>query len=70
MNITLNNGATCIDAQSDGESTVVLARYGREYVTWQAKAEGDGLECFWGHYFPTEAEAQEDFRARCLRVLH
>lgn len=61
---TLENGAAIIASHSirDGlGSWIILAKYGKEFVTWIADSEGN---CCWGHYFRTPTEASVDYDKR------
>ena len=64
--MVLKNGATVLEL--DNTSGVVLAHWPRngrtEYVTWAVDNEGN---CYWGHYFHTEAEARDDYLERLAK---
>lgn len=53
----LKNGAKVLERKGD----VVLASWGKEYVTWRVDAE---LNAYWGHYFREYKDALADFRKR------
>ena len=54
----LKSGATLLLLQGD----VVLARYGRQFVTWNVDDSG---YAYWGHYFDSFDKALKDFYRRC-----
>lgn len=56
-NRKLNNGATVIGQLGD----VVIAQWGKEFVTWRIDNEGNA---YCGHYFRNEDEAKQDFLRR------
>jgi hypothetical protein len=57
----LPNGAEIIAANE--AKRVVLCWYGgfQPYVTWRVDANGNA---FWGHYFQSEIQANQDFLKR------
>lgn len=42
---------------------VVLAKYGKEFVTWVADSDG---WCCWGHYHNNISEASQDYSQRIM----
>lgn len=66
---TLENGAKVVEYRYDSTGQVyVAADRGSEglhrFVTWGCDREGN---CFWGHYFDTQAEAIADLIKRTAR---
>ncbi len=63
----LNNGAEIIEQAAYNNTRYVLARWDKgektapEWVTW---AVDDDMNAYWGHYFPTEEIARQDFLKR------
>ena len=67
----MNEGYQIIDSVHVGEAEFVLGKLSssthEQYVTWQVKDETD---YFWGHYFLTLPEAQEDLLARATECCN
>ena len=64
---SLPNGAQILSRfQTDPDAWLVLCTWikgkEREYCTW--RVDPNTGEAFWGHYFGTFVEAQDDFRKR------
>ena len=59
----LLNGATLLAVEPDreGRRWVVLAQYGRDYVTWRCCGEG---HCYWGEYARDIVTAAAGFQRR------
>lgn len=52
------------DITPDGYLVLCIVAGPMPYATWTANPDG---ETFWGHYFRTRQEAEDDFRQRIER---
>ncbi len=55
----MKNGAIVIDY--DAPSTVVVASFNGQFVTWKCDDDGNA---YWGHYFDNVCNAVADFQKR------
>ncbi len=57
----LRSGATVLMLMGD----LVLARYGRQFVTWKIDEHANA---YWGHYYDSFYKAVADFHSRVEKV--
>lgn len=62
----LNNGAELLKTRKMNDGTYIVLAYwpSSEYHPWVTWRMSKDLECFWGHYFDNQSDADTDFVTR------